>query len=169
MTFNTFLFVLLLLSPIGLFVVFWAYANKRGWQSIQLFSISITISLAILVFVLWLGVREDWLLRLGLSAAVVNGIGIFIWAKTSPESVAKLGLAKEETKHSSSSFSLIPAREFAIFVFIVAGYWGIVFLFEPATFASDFYTQLWIIPVAFTITAIEFLLRWLSWRKNHNK
>jgi membrane-bound acyltransferase YfiQ involved in biofilm formation len=154
--------LILLLLPLGIFIGFWVYASKRGWLSVRLLALSTMLYLSATAVVLWLGVREDWILRLGLGLSVASGIGLLLWPIIAPETTKKL---ESSGKHHSQitmignpSYTRSP-RYFSatvVFVYIVLGYWFTNFLFDPPRFLSNFKDELWIVPLAFLMALVQY-------------
>jgi hypothetical protein len=162
--------LLFLFLPIGLFVAFWVYAIKHGWRSVWLFAIALTVSLGLSVFGIWLEVRENWLLQVGLGASVLSGIAILVSSKTSPQVAAMFGFGQRTNEPVRKSMGQIWG-EIARFFYIVFGYWILIYFLNPKHFQEDFSKELWIVPVALALTIIKFLFqrllsRWAEIRKN---
>jgi hypothetical protein len=84
------LYIFVLLLPLVLYVLFWIYALKKGWRSIRLLAITVFISLLIFSVIIWLGVRETWILGLTIVSSIIISLSVLSWPLVAKDFVNKI-------------------------------------------------------------------------------
>lgn len=74
------------------FTVFWLWASKKGWASVRLLALWSGIFILSIGLILWLQIRENWLLIGTLICAVVAGVMVLTWPITAPRIVKSMKL-----------------------------------------------------------------------------
>jgi hypothetical protein len=74
------------------FTVFWLWAAKKGWASVRLLALWSGILVLSIGLILWIQVRENWLLIGSLFCAVVASLMVLTWPITAPQIVKSMKL-----------------------------------------------------------------------------
>lgn len=74
------------------FTVFWLWAVKKGWASVRLLALWSGVLIFSVGFILWLQVRETWLLIGALVFAIVSSLMVLTWPITAPKITKMLKL-----------------------------------------------------------------------------
>jgi uncharacterized membrane protein len=77
-----------------LFGIFWYVATKKGWNTLGLLSLSITIILIGITIILWIVTKERVILIGGIVLSLIQGYIILNWSTLSPKFVKRLRLRK---------------------------------------------------------------------------
>jgi hypothetical protein len=89
------LFLILLGVSITLaipFTAFWLWASRRGWASVRLLALCSGIFVLSIGLILWLQIRENWLVIGTLICAVVSSLMVLTWPVTAPQIVKSMKL-----------------------------------------------------------------------------
>jgi len=74
------------------FTAFWLWVSKKGWASVRLLSLWSGTFVLSIGLILWLQVRENWLLIGTLIFAVVSSLMVLTWPITAPQIVKSMKL-----------------------------------------------------------------------------
>jgi hypothetical protein len=148
----------LLLLPIGAFVIFWKYSMEKKQQSVERLSISISLCLLVMVFIIWIptssmDVQDRGKLGFATSFVVLIRLIIKSFPMTAPEAVRFLGLEERPLRKPQPLLA-----SFLVFVYIVFSYLLISLLVFPnyEAFLLNITSQWWVILIAFFISAIRY-------------
>lgn len=84
--------LLLIFVPLIPFLFFFYYALKQGRLTIRLLSVILALYLLTVSVILWIWVRESWLLYLAVGVSLFNMLAVLSWPVTAPNVVKRLGL-----------------------------------------------------------------------------
>lgn len=74
------------------FALFWLWASRKGWASVRLLTAWCGIFILSAGTILWLQVRETWLLIGTLVCVVIAGLMVLTWPITAPNIIKRLNL-----------------------------------------------------------------------------
>jgi hypothetical protein len=91
--FSAFLVLLILSIVMAIpFTAFWLWASKKGWASVRLLALWSGIFILSIGVILWLQLRENWLLIGTLICAAIASLMVLTWPITAPQIVKSMKL-----------------------------------------------------------------------------
>ena len=72
------------LIPAIPFSILWHNAKKKGWNPIRILALGITLILMVFSILLWISVKDDWILIIGVFISLINGMVILALPILSP-------------------------------------------------------------------------------------
>jgi hypothetical protein len=72
------------LIPVIPFSILWYKAKKRGWNPIRILALGITLILMVISILLWISIKDDWILIIGILISLINGMVILALPILSP-------------------------------------------------------------------------------------
>lgn len=143
------------------YIVFLRVLFKNGQgHSLYLAIGTFCLLFCLTLIILWMGVYENWIIRIGGAFSLLVSFLIWTLPKLSPELSKLLHINNDvkgrtlTNKDADSQKKLFSSL--CTFAYIVLGYWFVWLCFDPKKFISEFMHQLWIIPIAFLLSYVQY-------------